>query len=194
MLLFQSVLAQSLLTFRPDLVIETPSFTVSSDTTRHPHGIRRKEGLDVWNLLPGDRYFRHDQDSWPVYPAQLFEVFEERLEDQLAAEAMALSPLNYEHDDKENIINDPDREPAPSSLEGLVVASALPYRLSREDDQVSRQIVIDDHRAHHTSEDSPQPYTLGSDSSRDSFLHSLSASSTVDSVLGPPSPIQFFGQ
>ncbi|KAJ4368102.1 hypothetical protein N0V83_006457 [Neocucurbitaria cava] len=103
-----------------------------SVATPQLYGVRRKEGLDVWNLPPGDRYFRHDRDSWAISPGQSFEIFEERLEEQLAAEATALSPLNYEHDDKENNIDCPDF----GSTTDMSVMPASQYRPSSEERQL----------------------------------------------------------
>lgn len=160
-LLFQNILTQPLLILITELDIQTYPWSVSSLTTPHPHGIRRKEGLDVWNMLPGDRYFRHDRDSWPVYSGSSFEIFEECLEDQLAAEAAALFPLIYEHDDKENNINSPNGEPTPDSLEGISVMPASQYTPSSNDMETSRQIALDSDTPHDTSEEVLQAYVLG---------------------------------
>jgi hypothetical protein len=119
-------------------IIRTSS-PMSSVATPPPYGIRRMEGLDLWNMQPGERYFRHDRDAWPVSPGQPFQIFNEKLEDQLAREAMAASPLNYEHDDKENDLNPTDLDPLPDTYEGTSVMPVSQYRQSSEDRQVSRQ-------------------------------------------------------
>lgn len=63
------------------------------------------EGRNVCKLSPGIQCFQHDRNSVPEFLNQPFTIFEERLEDQLAAEAKAYPLSNYEHDDKENCIN-----------------------------------------------------------------------------------------
>ena len=88
-------------------------------------------------MQPGERYFRHDRDAWPVSPGQPFQIFNEKLEDQLAREAMEASPLNYEHDDKENDINTADLDPLPDRYEGISVMPASQWRQSNEDLQLS---------------------------------------------------------
>jgi hypothetical protein len=90
-------------------------------------------------MQPGERYFRHDRDAWPLSPGQPFQIFHEKLEDQLAREAMAASPLNYEHDDKENDTNVADLDPLSDAYEGISVMPASQYRQSSEDRQFSRQ-------------------------------------------------------
>jgi hypothetical protein len=97
-------------------------------TAPPPYGIRRKEGLDVWLLNPGERYFRHDRDSWPSTPGLYFDIHTERLEDQLAAEAKAASPLNFEEDDKENDVVDNELEEELSFTDGISVVPASQYR------------------------------------------------------------------
>jgi hypothetical protein len=111
---------------------------MSSVATPPPNGIRRKEGLDVWNMQRDERYFGHDRDAWPMSPGQPFQIFDEKLEDQLAREAMAASPLNYEHDDKENDINTADLEPLSDTYEGISVMPASQYRRSSQDRDLSR--------------------------------------------------------
>ncbi|KAF1846790.1 uncharacterized protein K460DRAFT_249164, partial [Cucurbitaria berberidis CBS 394.84] len=148
-------------TTRKETIVLDSSLPVSLFANPQPHGIRRKEGLDVWKLLPGDRYFRHDRDSWPVSDAQSFEIFEECLEDQLAAEAMALSPLDYEHDDKENNSNGLDVDLTLDPLEEISVRSASQYRRSSEDSQVSGQTALVNHALYDTSGERLQSYGLG---------------------------------
>jgi hypothetical protein len=95
-----------------------------------PPYIRRKEGLDVWLLKPGERYFKHDRDSWPT-PGLSFDVYTERLEDQLAAEAKAASPLNFEDDDKENDVLGTVLEETPNLTDGMSVMPASQYRAAQ---------------------------------------------------------------
>jgi hypothetical protein len=124
------------LTTIPAAIIRTSS-PISSVATPPSYGIRRKEGLKVWNMQPGERYFRHDRDAWPVSPGQPFQIFNEKLEDQLAREAMEASPLNYEHDDKENDMNTAELDSLPDMYGGISVMPASQWRQSNEDRQLS---------------------------------------------------------
>jgi hypothetical protein len=83
-------------------------------------------------LKPGERYFRHDRESWPTAPELGFDIYTERLEDQLAAEANAVSPLDFEDDDKENDI-DAGFEETRNFLDGIFVVPASQYRPANED-------------------------------------------------------------
>ncbi|KAF1839523.1 hypothetical protein BDW02DRAFT_156129 [Decorospora gaudefroyi] len=152
-------------------IIRTPS-SVSSVLTPPPHGIRRREGLDVWNLQSGQRYFRHDRDAWPVSPGQPFEIFNEKLEDQLAREAMEASPLNYEHDDKENSTNNANFQTSSNIYEGLSVMPVSQYRQSSEDRQQAQDRTLVNYALY---DDPPsESYGLhGSDGARDDPVCSL---------------------
>jgi hypothetical protein len=132
---------------------------MSSVATPPPYGIRHKERLDVWHMQPSERYFRHDRDAWPMSPGQPFQIFNEKLEDQLAREAMAASPLNYEHDDKENEGNTADLEPLPDMYEGISVMPASQYRQSSEDRQLSRHRALMSEALY----DDPPPTSYGLD-------------------------------
>jgi hypothetical protein len=165
--------------------------------------------MDVWHLKPGERYFRHDRDAWPFSPGQPFEIFNEHLEDQLAREALAASPLNYEHNDKENNVNNGDMEPVPDPLEGISVMPLSQYIISSDDARLSQQ---------HTllyeafgSEPATESYGLGgTDGVSEGYMdataycidiltsgHKLPQGQTQeepyedtqDSVLGGPSPV-----
>jgi hypothetical protein len=104
------------------------SSPLSVVTTPPRYGIRQKEGLDVWFLKPGQRYFRHDKDSWPGERGRDFDIHTDRLEDQLAIEANALSPLNYDHEDKENDVTNFGSEETVSPTDGMTVMPATQYR------------------------------------------------------------------
>jgi hypothetical protein len=132
---------------------------MSSVATPPPYGIRRKEGLDVWHMQPGERNFHHDRDTWPMSLGQPFQIFDEKLEDQLAREAMAASPLNYEHDDKENEGNTADLEPLPDMYEGISVMPASQYRQSNEDRQLSQHRALMSEALY----DDPPPSSYGLD-------------------------------
>jgi len=119
------------------------------------------EGLDVWMLQPGDRYFRHDRDSWPMSPGQPFNIWTKSLEDQLATEAMAASPLNYDHDDKENDVSNGHLDSTSAAHERVSIVPASQYRPSREQSQVSQRIALVDHALYSDFEESSSPYGLG---------------------------------
>jgi hypothetical protein len=130
------------LTLETDTSIKTSS-PPSCVATPQPYGVRRKEGLDVWMLKPGERYFRYDRDSWPIVQGLPFEIYTERLEDQLAAEASAASPFNYEQDDKENDIVNTGSEEMHSSTEGISVLPLAQHERGRDESVVSpRRILV----------------------------------------------------
>ena len=177
------------------------SSPVSSSNPLQDSGIRRREGMDVWCLSPGKRYFRHDRDSWPILPGQSFEIFHEKLEDQLAREALAVSPLDYEHDDKENDTNVAELDSQSENHEGLSVIPASQYKRSSEERELSYQKA----QINHTLYDDKFLHSYGLDGTHcnrqekgDIFSEPMSvlASSehlpcgqaqakTQDSVLGP---------
>ncbi|KAI8942516.1 hypothetical protein NX059_000580 [Plenodomus lindquistii] len=92
-----------------------------------PHGVRRRESLDVWKLMPGERYFRHDRDSWPYTLGLPFDIWDEQKEGQVAEDAMTGFPLNFEHDDKENQLDSTDQHYS-DPHEGITVIPASQYR------------------------------------------------------------------
>lgn len=136
------------------------SSPLSTVTTPPPYGIRQKEGLDVWFLKPGQRYFRHDKDSWPGQRGRDFDIHTEPLEDQLAVEANALSPLNYDHEDKENDVTNFGSEEAVGPTDGMIVMPATQYRSLFGDGDAQNQhpAVMD---AFYTEERMFPPYNLG---------------------------------
>jgi hypothetical protein len=89
-------------------------------------------------LKPGERYFRHDRDSWPTPSEVGFDICSEPLEDQLAAETDAASPLYFEDDDKENDI-DGDLAESHDPLDDISIMPASQYRLASEDRHVLRE-------------------------------------------------------
>jgi hypothetical protein len=92
----------------------------------------------VWMLKPGERYFRHDRNSWPTLPELGFDICSEPLEDQLAAEAKAASPLYFEDDDKENEVND-GLEESHNPLDDMSIMPASQYRPPSEDRHALRE-------------------------------------------------------
>jgi len=177
------------------------SSPVSSPNPLQDSGIRRREGMGVWHLSPGKRYFRHDRDSWPILPGQSFEIFNEKLEDQLAREALAASPLNYEHDDKENDTNVADPDSQSENHEGVSVIPASQYKRSSEERELSYQHAAINHTLY--GDKLLQPYGLDGthrthQEKDDTFSEAMSVlasggnlprgqaqAKTRDSVLGP---------
>jgi hypothetical protein len=158
------------------------SSPLSVVTSPPPYGIRRKEGLDVWFLKPGERYFRHDKDSWPGRQGSNFDIYTERLEDQLATEANALSPLNYDHEDKENDITHIGSEETVNPTDGITVIPAPQYRSLLGDGDV-----LNHHSpamgAFYTVDRLLSPYDLGgSDGADDRHDRTAHAKSTATAM------------
>jgi hypothetical protein len=159
---------ERMLTFLSATAIKT-LLPQSSVLTPPPHGIRRKEGLDVWKLGLGERYFPHYRDSWPLVPGLAFEVYTERLEDQLAAEAKAASPLYFDQDDKENDVANTGLGASSDFLDAMSESPASPFRRSDEDHYAAHHGPL---AAHAFMNDnlafSADPYGLGgTDGARD---------------------------
>jgi hypothetical protein len=91
-------------------------------------------------LKSGKRYFRHDRDSWPTAKGPGFHIHTDQLEDHLAVEAHALSPFNFENDDKENDV-DAAYEETRNSLDGISVTSASQYRSAEQDMHILRETI-----------------------------------------------------
>ena len=125
------------LTAQSDVIIKTSSL-ISLVAPPPPYDIRRKEGLDVWLLAPGDRYFLHDRDSRPALPGLPFQIYADSFEDQLAADAKAASPLNFDHDNKENNSTFLELEETPNSADEMTVIPASQYRRTSEESCASR--------------------------------------------------------
>jgi hypothetical protein len=109
----------------------------------------------------GQRYFRHDRDSWPASPGLPFQVYAETLEDQLAAEAKAASPLEYEHDDKENNVHNSDFDPISDPRETMSIMPAAQYRRSSDDERAAREVAECCKILYDDSGVSPYPYGIG---------------------------------
>ncbi|KAG9193119.1 hypothetical protein G6011_03154 [Alternaria panax] len=135
--------------------IATTKFSHISVINSPPgHGIRRQEGMEVWHYHPRKRYLNHNRDYWPTFPDQPFEIFQEH---QLAPEAMEASPLDYEHDNKENITN--------TGLEHLYDDySGISVTPSAQNIQSSDERQLANHRALVSealySDEAPQSYGL----------------------------------
>jgi hypothetical protein len=110
----------------------------SSVPTPPPYGIRRKEGLDTWKLGLGERFFSHGRGSWPMVPGLPFEIYTERLEDQLATKAMTASPQSFDQDDKENNIDNSEFGQSSNIFDALSVTPTSQYRQSRENHYAAR--------------------------------------------------------
>jgi DNA-binding LacI/PurR family transcriptional regulator len=113
--------------------------------------------MDVWHYPPGKRYLNHDRDYWPTLPGQSFEIFDEKLEDQLAREAMEASPLNYEHDNKENMSN-AGVELLSDDYDGIYVVPSTQYRQSSDERQLAHHRALVSDALY--SDETPQSYGL----------------------------------
>ncbi|KAH7068746.1 hypothetical protein BKA63DRAFT_93620 [Paraphoma chrysanthemicola] len=133
----------------------------SSSTIAAPprYSVCRQEGLDVWLLEPGERYFRHDRESWVSSPSLPFHIHPEQLEDQLAADANAASPYIFDHDDKENDEANSTLEQA-SNVGMMSIMPASQYRRTREESHASRERLTVD-GALYDFDHSRSPYGLG---------------------------------
>tara|TARA_R110002003_G_scaffold595_14_gene20815 strand:- start:762 stop:1439 length:678 start_codon:yes stop_codon:yes gene_type:complete len=147
-----------LLTIQTAIVTETSPLSTRV-ATPPLHGTRRKEGLDVWLLEPGDRYFPHDRDSWIPSANSPFQIYTECLEDQLATEAKAASPFNFEHDDKENDTTNSAVEET-TIMGAMSILPSTQYRRTSEDRHASRERLMVD-GALYDFEHSLSPYGLG---------------------------------
>lgn len=82
-------------------------------------------------------------------------------EDQLAKAALAASPLSYEHDDKENILNGTNHGLASRSPNEISVTIAAQYERSNTHSEASSNSSLVSYALYNSFEDSPQPYGLG---------------------------------
>ncbi|EUC42311.1 hypothetical protein COCMIDRAFT_103898, partial [Bipolaris oryzae ATCC 44560] len=145
-----------------DGLITIAGNSITSPVVADPqNGIKRKDSIDSLHLSPGRRCFRHDKDAWPVSSGQPFTIFNEKLAYQLAREAHTASPLNYEHDDKENVTDNDniDVNPLSSSTAGVSIIPEAQYMPTSEDCELSN------HRAliNYALYDDPHPQTYGLD-------------------------------
>ncbi|CBX93724.1 hypothetical protein LEMA_P033980.1 [Plenodomus lingam JN3] len=115
-----------------DYTCERLTSPTPSVSTPPLHSIRRKRSLDVWKPFPGARSFHHDRDSWPFIRGQSFDIWTEQAEDEVAKEALVTLPLEFEHDDKENQLENTDQQTS-DPLDGIAVIPASQYRQSDED-------------------------------------------------------------
>lgn len=167
---------KQLLTVCTEITIKTSS-PLSSVAVTPPHGIRRKEGLDVWLQAPGERYFKHDRDSWLPTSSQPFQIYESSFEEQMEAAASAASPLAFDHDDKENDVSHPSFDEPPHPTDGMSVMPASQYWRTTEDSNASRdQRMVDEafFRFEHVS----SPYGLGVDGAVEEQNHIVNKGST----------------
>jgi hypothetical protein len=93
-------------------------------------------------------------------PGLPFQIYTECLEDQLAAEAKAASPFNFDQDDKENEVTNSRLEELPIILDVMSVVPASQYRRSG----------AGSHASHHRS---PAPEALSIDFEHASFPYGL---------------------
>ncbi|EUC38203.1 hypothetical protein COCCADRAFT_83525, partial [Bipolaris zeicola 26-R-13] len=136
--------------------------SITSPVAANPQNcIKRRDSIDSLHLSPGKRCFRHDKDAWPVSSGQPFTIFNEKLADQLAREAHTASPLNYEHDDKENATDNDniDMDPLSSANTGVSIIPEAQYRPTSEDCELSNHRALISYALY----DDPHPQTYGLD-------------------------------
>ncbi|KAF2129527.1 hypothetical protein P153DRAFT_290768, partial [Dothidotthia symphoricarpi CBS 119687] len=170
-----------ILTAHTDSLLKTSS-SPSLVATPPPYGIRRMEGLDVWKRSPGHRYFPHDRNSHLVLPSQPFDIFTERLEDQLEREANASSPLRFDHDDKENLLSNPGHDPTPDPLQGISIIPASQHRQSSENKHASHQIAVANYALYDDPPRTPTYGLGGSDGAHDEIHHTIKSKLTLESL------------
>ncbi|USP78880.1 hypothetical protein yc1106_06154 [Curvularia clavata] len=145
---------------------DAPAAIESSPTSPvagHPQeGIQYEAGMDVDSLSSWETCVEDDADA-DAYPAQLgqpFNVFIENLSEQLASEAHAFSPLEYNDDDKENPVdnNETDSDPLPTT-EGISVIPEVEYRETSEERELSSHRALVSYALY----DEPAPLTYGLD-------------------------------
>jgi hypothetical protein len=90
-----------------------------------------------------------------------FEIHTERLEDQLAAEAKAASPFNFDQDDKENDVTNTRLDESSNILDVMSVIPASQYRRSSNDRNALRHNPSVFDAFSHEVDFDPCPYGLG---------------------------------
>ncbi|KAF2031563.1 hypothetical protein EK21DRAFT_110933 [Setomelanomma holmii] len=140
-------------------VMTAMSTSSSTIATPPPYRIRRKEGLDVWMLEPGERYFAHDRDSWASSTEVPIQIYTDSFQEQLAAEATAALPLNFDHDDKENTTEQTALEEI-SNTHRVSIMPATQYWRTSDDSHASHERLTVD-AALYGFEESSSPYGLG---------------------------------
>lgn len=124
-------------------------------------------------VKPGERYFRHDRDSWPDAQGLPFEIYAESLEAQLAAEAKAASPFNFDPDDKENDAGNGRSEATPGPGQGISAVPLSQYRRTSEDQVASEAL-------YSLERNMSMPYGLGGiDGSSDHEIRAASMSEAM---------------
>jgi hypothetical protein len=99
-----------------------------------------------------------------------FHIFTERIEDQLGAEAEAASPFHYEHDDKENVVTNPELIPRPNTLDGISIIPASHYRRPPELYTISGHSSMASNAFYVQPQFEAGPYGLGwSDGAHDTY-------------------------
>jgi hypothetical protein len=93
------------------------------------HDTRRKN-LQLYPLDLGRKFFPLPNDS--LGSGRSFHIHTESLHTQLHTEASARPPVNFEHDDKENLVTNVDLESIPNPHDSIHVQSASEYRQHAE--------------------------------------------------------------
>ncbi|KAJ4317215.1 hypothetical protein N0V94_005066 [Neodidymelliopsis sp. IMI 364377] len=125
------------------------------------------------HLSPDIAYLAADSDIWKDVKGRPFQIFTERMENQLDAEAEAASPLRYDDDDKENDITNPELIPAPDPLQGISIIPASTYRQQHGPHDLSNRIPMVSNAFYTHPQFEAVPYGLGwSDGARDMETYS----------------------
>ncbi|EOA87594.1 uncharacterized protein SETTUDRAFT_39376 [Exserohilum turcica Et28A] len=152
--------------FRSGIEVESDAVTIAESLPASPvldspkgseHG---RNCIDSPHLSLGEPDLCPEKDAWPISPGQPFQIYHEKLEDQLHREASAASPLKYEHDDKENATdNAADTEPPSETYAGVSIIPESQYTPSSEDRQFSSCSAL----ANNALYGDPFPQTYGLD-------------------------------
>jgi hypothetical protein len=161
-----------ILTVYPDTIPETPdpfrSASPSSPIEIAPSEARLSGRS---KLLLNEKYFPRDCGSFPESRGKDFEIRSESLEEQLAAEANAVSPLNYDHDDKENNVTNPNLEPEPDANRGISIMPLSQYRGFAESNRGSGETPMVREALYGHDGSISTPYGLGGNAAFDEVTH-----------------------
>ena len=84
----------------------------------------------IWTQPSSSQHIPHNRGSLPEAKGEHFELWVDSFKDQLAHEASQESPLNFDHDDKENDVSNPNLEPEPDVNSGVSVMPLFSYEAS----------------------------------------------------------------
>lgn len=145
------------LALEPSLV-----FTAHQPPASEPVTSQNKREAGTYPALTAtDSDLSADGDMWPAVKGLPFQIFTERIEDQLSAGAEAASPLYYEDDDKENDAINPELMPRPNPLDGISIIPASHYRRAPGPYTISGHSSIASNALYAHPQFEASPYGLG---------------------------------